>query len=142
MTEYGKGGSFLPMELVAIYKCLSDPLRLRILNLLQPGPLCVCHLQEILGAGQVTISKQLAGLKRQGLVESTREANWMIYRLPADPPAVLRLNLQLLAGEIPESGLFQADLRHRARLLRRLVKNEAVPADVRCCAPSPLPCPC
>ena len=36
------------MEASEIYKCIADPQRLRILNLLEAGPLCVCHMQEIL----------------------------------------------------------------------------------------------
>jgi len=37
------------MSLIQIYQCLCDQTRLRILNLLGEGPLCVCHFQEILG---------------------------------------------------------------------------------------------
>ena len=36
------------MELVQIYECLCDATRLRLLNVLAQGPLCVCHFQEIL----------------------------------------------------------------------------------------------
>ena len=47
------------MEASEIYKCIADPQRLRILNLLEAGPLCVCHMQEILEVPQVKMSKQL-----------------------------------------------------------------------------------
>ena len=30
------------MELVKIYECLCDPTRLRLLNVLAQGPVCVC----------------------------------------------------------------------------------------------------
>lgn len=56
------------MSLVQIYECLCDQARLRILNALSGGPLCVCHLQEILGERQVKISKHLGYLKRHGIV--------------------------------------------------------------------------
>ena len=41
--------SIPPMKLVKIYECLCDPTRLRILNLLKSGELCVCDVQEVLG---------------------------------------------------------------------------------------------
>ena len=52
------------MELTAFHACLSDPTRLRLVSLLLDGPLCVCHLQDILREPQVKISKHLAYLKR------------------------------------------------------------------------------
>ena len=39
---------FTGMDLIRIYECLCDATRLRILHLLTHGPLCVCHIQEIL----------------------------------------------------------------------------------------------
>ena len=69
------------MELVQIYECLCDPTRLRLLNVLAQGPLCVCHFQEILREPQVKISKHLAYLRRRGLVEVEREGASMRYRL-------------------------------------------------------------
>ena len=68
-------------ELCQVYRCLCDKTRLRILNLLSDGALCVCHLQEILEEPQVKISKHLAYLKTHDLVESERRANWMIYQI-------------------------------------------------------------
>ena len=83
------------MELTRLHACLADPTRLRLLNLLRKGPLCVCHLQEILGESQVKVSKHLANLKEAGLVDARREANWMIYSLPEKMPAALAANLAL-----------------------------------------------
>lgn len=87
------------MELVKIYDCLRDRTRLRILHVLAEGPLCVCHFQSILREPQVKISKHLAYLRRNGLVESERCGNWMIYRLPRRIPSVLRANLKCLRDD-------------------------------------------
>lgn len=84
------------MELLRLYGCLSDATRLRIVNLLRGGPLCVCHIQEILGEPQVKVSKHLAVLKDAGVVEARREANWMIYSLPSPTPPALEANLAML----------------------------------------------
>jgi ArsR family transcriptional regulator, arsenate/arsenite/antimonite-responsive transcriptional repressor len=105
-----------PPDLVRIYQCLCDRTRLRLLHLLAEGPLCVCHLQEALGEPQVKISKHLAYLRRHGLVEARREANWMIYRLPARPSPELRANLACLQDCAREDPRFRAD---RERLRRR-----------------------
>ena len=93
LAEYAAAGMLRGMDLVRIYECLCDRTRLRLLALLGGGPLCVCHLQEILGEPQVKVSKHLAYLKERGLVEASREGNWMVYSLPAKPPRELAANL-------------------------------------------------
>jgi ArsR family transcriptional regulator len=97
------------MDLVTIYECLCDRTRLRLLNLLLQGPLCVCHLQEILREPQVKISKHLAYLKGHGLVEAERCANWMIYRLPEKRSAQLQSNLACLQDCVQEERVFRED---------------------------------
>ena len=101
------------MELVQIYECLCDPTRLSLLNVLETGPLCVCHFQEILREPQVQISKHLAYLRTRGLVEVEREGNWMVYALPAKPSRELKANLACLQDCAQENPVF---LRDRARL--------------------------
>lgn len=121
------------MEASTLYKCLADPERLRILNLLEEGPLCVCHLQEIIGTSQVKMSKQLATMKRIGLVKSTREGTWMIYRLaePANP--LLQTNLRhLREAECHECNRLQKDLVRRYRVLNKLVSEAASVPDCVC----------
>lgn len=118
------------MSLVRIYQCLCDPTRLRILNLLSAEPLCVCHLQEILGEPQVKISKHLRYLKQHGMVEARREANWMIYRVPAKPTRELEANLACLQDCMREDPLY----RREAEQLRRLRQKFARTSPV-CCPP-------
>jgi ArsR family transcriptional regulator len=97
------------MDLVKIYGCLCDRTRLRLLNLLLHGPLCVCHFQEVLREPQVKISKHLSYLKRHGMVEAERCANWMIYRLPKKPDARLQANLACLQDCVREERIFRED---------------------------------
>lgn len=104
------------MDLVRIYQCLCDRTRLRIVHLLAGGPLCVCHLQEILGEPQVKISKHLRYLKEHGMVESTRQANWMIYRLPAKAPRELTVNLACLQDCVREDATFARDAKRAVKL--------------------------
>ena len=98
------------MNLVQIYRCLCDETRLRILHLLQQGPLCVCHFQEILRLPQVAVSKHLAYLRRTGMVEAHRHEQWMIYSLPAATGRELDLQLRCLHDCAQEGPVFHADL--------------------------------
>ena len=111
------------MELIRIYECLCDRTRLRILALLGDGPLCVCHLQEVLAEPQVKISKHLGYLKTRGLVEAQREGNWMMYKLPAKPSRELKANLACLQDCAREDSAFRRDTAKLARLRTRLAKS-------------------
>lgn len=113
------------MELIKIYECLCDRTRLRILHLLTRGPLCVCHFQEVLREPQVKISKHLAYLRTRGLVEAERQANWMVYSLPAKPPRELAANLGCLQDCATEDPIFRRDL-------DRLKKIQPKLADAPC----------
>lgn len=105
------------MEAVSVYKCLCDVQRLRILNLLQDGPLCVCHLMEILDESQVKISKQLLYMKRLGLLEVERQAQWRIYRLKDPRSPLLEQNLKCLQDLKTDEFPFKKDLRAKSRTL-------------------------
>lgn len=113
------------MEITNVYKCLCDTQRLRVLNLLREGPLCVCHLLEVLDADPVRLSKQLRYMKELGMVRATREANWIIYSLP-DPlhPLVVE-NLKCLQDVAGEDLRFAKDLKARARILKRIARSGA-----------------
>lgn len=104
------------MDLVQIYGCLCDQTRLRLLNLLLQGPLCVCHFQDILREPQVKISKHLGYLRRNGLVEAERSANMMIYRLPEKQPPQLQANLACLQDCAQEERVFRDDLARLAKI--------------------------
>jgi len=119
------------VDLIEIYQCFCDRTRLRILHLLLPGPLCVCHLQTLLEEPQVKISKHLAYLKEKGLVEGRRHQNWMIYQLPARRGAELEKNLRCLQDCALSDPIFKGDLRR----LRAIQKDVAWLEDVaECCA--------
>ena len=118
------------MTLSDIYQSLSHPTRQRIINLLLDGELCVCHFQEILGESQVAISKQLSYLRRHGMVEKRKEANWVIYRLPAKPSRELAANLASLRESVKEDAVFQRDLDKRLKAESRFADESPI-----CCPP-------
>jgi len=98
------------MKLVRIYQCLCDETRLRILNLVGQRPLCVCHLQEILGRTQAQVSQHLSRMKKDGLLEARRHHNWMIYSLPNPVSASLESHLKCLQDCIQSEPVFKQDL--------------------------------
>jgi ArsR family transcriptional regulator, arsenate/arsenite/antimonite-responsive transcriptional repressor len=92
-----------------VFRALADQTRLRILNLLQDGELCVCHLVHVLDVPQPTASRHLAYLRRAGLVVARKEGLWMHYRhVPAHGKAHGIL-LECLAQCFREEGVFARD---------------------------------
>jgi ArsR family transcriptional regulator, arsenate/arsenite/antimonite-responsive transcriptional repressor len=79
-------------DLDALFRAFADPTRLRILNVLAAGELCVCDLVEVLGLPQPTVSRHLAVLRREGLVEVTRDWKFAHYQL-AEPSHDVHGNL-------------------------------------------------
>jgi ArsR family transcriptional regulator len=66
---------------------LADRTRLRILNLLRNGEVCVADFTEVLGDSQPKISRHLAYLRNAGIVDTRREGKWIHYCVnwPDDP---------------------------------------------------------
>lgn len=75
-------------ELEQLFKGLADQTRLRILNLLLHGELCVCDIQYVLGSSQPNVSRHLTYLKNTGLVLDRREGTRIYYRLVLVPQDV------------------------------------------------------
>jgi ArsR family transcriptional regulator, arsenate/arsenite/antimonite-responsive transcriptional repressor len=117
------------MDLVKIYECLCDRTRLRILNLLLTGPLCVCHVQQVLREPQVKVSKHLGYLKRHGLLEAERCGNRVVYRLPRKRPAALGANLACLQDCAADERVFRDDAARLAKVRARF--GPETPACVR-----------
>lgn len=76
-------------KLDEFFAALADQTRLRLLNLMRDGEVCVCFFAETLGTNNPKISRHLAYLKRAGLVTGRREGKWIHYSLsqPKDPKA-------------------------------------------------------
>jgi len=98
-----------------VFRAFADATRLRILNLLLDGEVCVCDLCVVLGESQPKVSRHLAYLRRAGLVEVRREGKWKHYRI-AGRAAGLQLTLiHCVRSCLQEIGVFKRD---RQRLRR------------------------
>ena len=62
-------------------KAMADPMRLRILHVLQDGERCVNDILGQVGGSQANVSKHLSVLRRAGLVECRREGVNIYYRI-------------------------------------------------------------
>ena len=92
------------------FKCLSNDTRLRCVTLLQKeGKLCVCELTMALDLSQPKISRHLASLRQCGLLQDSREGQWVFYQINAQLPdwAHSLLINALLAVELTD--LFKSD---------------------------------
>ncbi|MFW5828908.1 MAG: ArsR/SmtB family transcription factor [Planctomycetota bacterium] len=66
-----------------ILKALGHPSRLRMVQALADGPLCVCDLTALVGSEMSTVSRHLAQLKQAGVLSDRREGTRIFYELRA-----------------------------------------------------------
>jgi DNA-binding transcriptional ArsR family regulator len=92
-------------HVAAYFRALSEPLRLRMLNLLRDRARNVTELTELLDSSQANVSKHLALLARLGFVERDPQGTSVYYRI-ADP-RVYQL-CDLVCGQIAQHFASQA----------------------------------
>lgn len=67
--------------MIDIFKALSEESRLRILTLLTVREMCVCEIEACLNLTQSNASRHLTILKKSGILESYKIAQWTFYRI-------------------------------------------------------------
>jgi ArsR family transcriptional regulator, arsenate/arsenite/antimonite-responsive transcriptional repressor len=100
-----------------MFRAFSDPIRLRILHLLQEGEWCVGDLVAVLRAPQPTVSRHLSYLRRAGLVKTRQQRSWNFYALAPARKTFHKKLLECLGAcfrDVPE---LEADA-ERARHVR------------------------
>ncbi|MFM9594188.1 ArsR/SmtB family transcription factor [Streptomyces scabiei] len=86
------------------FRMLGHPVRIRVLELLQDGPLPVRDLLAAIEVEPPGLSQQLAVLRRSGIVTSTRGGSTVVYELAGGDVADLmraarRILTEMLAGQ-------------------------------------------
>jgi len=94
-----------------LLKAAGEPTRLRILNLLQHGSICVCEIQSILQIPQPTVSRHLAALRHVGLVRDSRNGTRVTYSLAPPNTLALEALYEMMAKCLPGDEILQKDLR-------------------------------
>ena len=105
-------------SLTTAASALSDPVRLRIVALLQHAgkELCVCEFVDALEVPQYQVSRNLKLLENAGLVSSRPEGKWVYYALPSEPDE-FRKALLRAAAALPDT-IIAKDARELARRLK------------------------
>lgn len=86
------------------FRTLGHPVRIRVLELLQEGPMPVRDLLAAIDIEASSLSQQLAVLRRAGVVTATRDGSTVVYALAASDIAELmqaarRFLTEMLAGQ-------------------------------------------
>lgn len=64
-----------------IFKALSEESRLRIVALLLEREMCVCEIEACLSMTQSNASRHLMALKKCGILDSYKKAQWAYYKI-------------------------------------------------------------
>lgn len=67
--------------MIDILKALADETRLRILAQVLKNEMCVCEIEASLGLTQSNASRHLTILKKAGVLESYKTAQWAYYKM-------------------------------------------------------------
>lgn len=68
-------------QVAQIFKALSDPNRLAVIDMIKNEEKCACEILEDLHITQPTLSYHMKTLCDTGLVNSRREGKWMHYSI-------------------------------------------------------------
>ena len=67
-----------------VFKAFCDENRLMILEMLQSGEMCACHLLERMDIGQSTLSHHMKILCESGIVVGRKEGKWTYYSISSE----------------------------------------------------------
>ncbi|NUP46834.1 MAG: winged helix-turn-helix transcriptional regulator [Catenulispora sp.] len=86
------------------FRMLGHPVRIRVLELLQDGPMPVRDLLAAIEVERSSLSQQLAVLRRSGIVTAVRESDTVVYSLAGPDVAELmraarRILTELITGQ-------------------------------------------
>ncbi|MCU7820831.1 ArsR/SmtB family transcription factor [Kitasatospora sp. DSM 101779] len=93
------------------FRTLGHPARIRVLELLQDGPMPVRDLLAALEIEPSNLSQQLAVLRRTRLVAATRDGNTVVYALSTpDVAQLLQAARRILGAMITDQSDLLAEL--------------------------------
>jgi len=103
-------------NITLMLRAFADETRLRILNLLSRGELCVCDLMTVLNAPQSKISRHLGYLRKAGLVTGRKEGLWKHYSLAQTNSQFQNSMIQCLATCFKEVDILKRDAQRIQKL--------------------------
>lgn len=97
------------VEMLSIFKALSEETRLRILSLIWDDELCVCEIESSLELTQSKASRHLTVLKSAGILCCTKKAQWAYYKISEDFKFSHLCLCEYLQQKLKELPTYQAD---------------------------------
>lgn len=85
-----------------VLKALSDPKRLRIVDMLSCGELCACKILEEFHITQPTLSHDMKVLMDAGIVSARPEGKWIYYSLSKDNLSAFYQGLGAIFSDKPD----------------------------------------
>ena len=87
--------TFEDREVIPALRALSEPIRVRILLVLEDNEACVCELMEVFAMAQSKLSHHLITLRDAGFLTDDKRGRWNYYRV--NPRMLTPVNRELLA---------------------------------------------
>lgn len=97
------------MNLIQVIKALGDETRMRILNLLKNGELCVCEIEILLDINQSNASRHLSKLTNANILEYFKQAKYVYYKLNEDTLKEYPFIEEILEREAGKLKICQSD---------------------------------
>ena len=97
------------MNIVKKLKALGDETRLRIVNILKDGPLCVCEIEDILRISQSNASRHLNKLMNANLLNYYKEAKYVYYKLNEETLKEFTFIEELISNELEKEEILKKD---------------------------------
>ena len=97
------------MDIIQKLKALGDETRLRIINALRQGPLCVCELESILEITQSNVSRHLNKLMNAGLVTYYKEAKFVYYKIDETSIKEYKFVETIINNDLEPQEIFEKD---------------------------------
>ena len=90
------------IDTAKMLRAMSDPKRLRIVDMLSCGELCACKILEEFQITQPTLSHDMKVLAEAGIVKQTRDGKNIYYSLNNEALAAMHLTLGRMFEDKPE----------------------------------------
>lgn len=98
------------MDLIKIMKALGDETRIRIINILKDGELCVCEIESLLNINQSNASRHLTKLTNAKIVDYYKKAQYVYYKLDESTLEEYPFLKELLKSELNSIEEYRIDI--------------------------------
>lgn len=92
-----------------LFKALSEKVRLRMLSLLLEREMCVCEIECVLSLTQSNASRHLSVLRKSGILEGYKTAQWTYYRVNGQFKTEHKLLWEYLNTELKKLDSYSED---------------------------------